>query len=778
MVESISSDMSANVPRPEPDCMALSSFFTYWRNLVNQETRFQAQLTELTERLRVRETETSELRAQMESLQQDVNVKSSSVDRLQAELQAAHKETEFVRQKLKQLQEEICTYKQKNLELVDSVEKKSDEYKTLASNSNERTAKLEATVSELNEKLQGLETQMNSIKEERDKLKQEHNTLEDERDEEKKIVQEALEVAEQEKQAIKKRWEEDFEKLRTVNTDREQQMLDDFEWKLREVQQSCKRRLDEKERQTVERIEQMEQTIQSKVQKADKQLNEVVHLKSYEAEVTQLRGLTHDQQHSLRTMSTRVDELQATEQHLQEEIARLHMSVDLEKQQLAAQQRRHDKDLADKERALQIRLEKQRGEVAVQWEQKLHQECARLKAELEQLHAEEKHLAVELVKVQRDREFDTVKEQWQRKLEQHVKELAELKETLAKKETKHQTEMERLQTNTDRDIVELRRELDKAEMGYHERVEKLLEDHELQLERLNEDADRRLKDAEQNCQMQVSCARATVELVKEQMERDTQDKLERLSNEHQSVLDEQWQRLTESKQQEVERIENEYKGKFDQLKEQFTIVQKTHQHKETELLAVISELKASVQAKDTALDQLQGTVDTLQGGVQVLNQEITNQDKHVTKIRSEAEQRIGELQHELKLDRDTLHTERQEYIKQMAHVQKQSQTVIEQLQRKCQCLTKLFEEMRARYERRESRPEDLNVISDLRGVIAEQEKDLAVLNEQKRYYQMELLKCTKQPTVAGEQHHVKQSVQLNGHESDIETSCDLPDNTL
>lgn len=357
----------------------------------------------------------------------------------------------------------------------------ADEYKTLEVSSKERTDKLETTVSELNAKLQGLETQLNGIREERDKLEEARNTLENERDEEKKIVQEALEVAEQEKEAIKKRWEEDFEKLRTVNTDREQQMLDDFEWKLREVQQSCKRRLDEKERQTLQRIEEMQRTVASKVQQADKQMNEVVHLKSYEAEVTQLRGLTNDQQHSLRTMSARVDELQAAEQTLQEEIGRLHMAVDLEKQQLAAQQRRHEKDLADKERALQIRLEKQRGEVAVQWEQKLRQECARLKAELEQLHAEEKHLAVELVKVQRDREFDTVKEQWQRKLEQHVKELAELKETLAKKEAKHQTEVERLQTNADRDIMELRRELDKAEMGYHERIEKMLEDHEQQL---------------------------------------------------------------------------------------------------------------------------------------------------------------------------------------------------------------------------------------------------------------------------------------------------------
>lgn len=54
-----------------------------------------------------------------------------------------------------------------------------------------------------------------------------------------------------------------------------------------------------------------------------------------------------------------------------------------------------------------------------------------------------------------------------------------------------------------------------------------------------------------------------------------------------------------------------------------------------------------------------------------------------------------------------------------------------------------FEEVRSRYERRESRQEDLNLISDLRQVIAEQEKDLACMNEEKRYFQMKLMSLEK-----------------------------------
>lgn len=47
---------------------------------MNQETQFQAQLAELSERLRVRDVETSELRVQIGKLDQNLYVKSSGMD--------------------------------------------------------------------------------------------------------------------------------------------------------------------------------------------------------------------------------------------------------------------------------------------------------------------------------------------------------------------------------------------------------------------------------------------------------------------------------------------------------------------------------------------------------------------------------------------------------------------------------------------------------------------------------------------------------------------------
>lgn len=58
-----------------------------------------------------------------------------------------------------------------------------------------------------------------------------------------------------------------------------------------------------------------------------------------------------------------------------------------------------------------------------QWEDKLRSECSRLKAELDELHAEEKHLAVESMKVQKEQEVRKLRQSWEQRQEEMTKEV-------------------------------------------------------------------------------------------------------------------------------------------------------------------------------------------------------------------------------------------------------------------------------------------------------------------------------------------------------------------
>lgn len=56
------------------------------------------------------------------------------------------------------------------------------------------------------------------------------------------------------------------------------------------------------------------------------------------------------------------------------------------------------------------------------------------------------------------------------------------------------------------------------------------------IERLTDEYEKKIKELEANWQMQITSTRTTLELVKEQMERDAQEKLQSLDQHHRSQL--------------------------------------------------------------------------------------------------------------------------------------------------------------------------------------------------------------------------------------------------
>lgn len=57
---------------------------------------------------------------------------------------------------------------------------------------------------------------------------------------ERQKLQTGLDAAIVERKKLETKWQNDFENLRTVNSDREEHLLQDCEWKLRSTEQMCK----------------------------------------------------------------------------------------------------------------------------------------------------------------------------------------------------------------------------------------------------------------------------------------------------------------------------------------------------------------------------------------------------------------------------------------------------------------------------------------------------------------------------------------------------------
>lgn len=153
-----------------------------------------------------------------------------------------------------------------------------------------------------------------------EKLRMERDELLDKLTAHEKLLRDILETASEEREQIAAKWKHEFEQLRNVNCSREETLMEDCEWKLRQVMKQLKEKMEkvEKEKLTLKDQSQVDrQTIRS-------QRDEIRGLKASEKEANQLRGLTSDQKDSITVMMKRMEdmrtELETVKKKLQAEI--------------------------------------------------------------------------------------------------------------------------------------------------------------------------------------------------------------------------------------------------------------------------------------------------------------------------------------------------------------------------------------------------------------------------------------------------------------------------
>jgi predicted nuclease with TOPRIM domain len=153
-----------------------------------------------------------------------------------------------------------------------------------------------------------------------EQLRQERDEILDKLTVQEKLLRDILQTASEEREQIIAKWKHDFEELRNHNCDQEEHLMEDCEWKLRQMMKQCKEKLDksEKEKLTLKDQAQVDrQTIRS-------QRDEIKNLKACEKEASSLRNLTTEQSDSLSSMIKRLDDLKSELSHtrgrLQDEI--------------------------------------------------------------------------------------------------------------------------------------------------------------------------------------------------------------------------------------------------------------------------------------------------------------------------------------------------------------------------------------------------------------------------------------------------------------------------
>jgi hypothetical protein len=149
-----------------------------------------------------------------------------------------------------------------------------------------------------------------------EKLRQERDELLDKLTVHEKLLREILQTATEEREQNAAKWKVEFEKLRDVNCSREETLMEDCEWKVRQMMKQCKEKLEkvEKEKLTLKDQAQIDrQTIRS-------QRDEIRNLKAAEREASQLRGVTNEQKDSIHMMTKNNEELRTELENIRKKL--------------------------------------------------------------------------------------------------------------------------------------------------------------------------------------------------------------------------------------------------------------------------------------------------------------------------------------------------------------------------------------------------------------------------------------------------------------------------
>ncbi|CAG0885688.1 unnamed protein product [Cyprideis torosa] len=386
--------------REELESVELALLLEAAANLLNLQFEV---LSLLLQRLLNRE---NELRRRLEELEVKLQERDDEVSQLKTKIEEVDEHLHQTRAELEETQVELRKMKDATAQAKLKAEKEFEE----------RDKEREQRIQELEKRNEELEEEVEELTAQKQDLTKRRDNANSEKEKELKFIHQALEEALTEREELQARFEKEFEFLRTVSSDREQQMLDDFEFKLREIERDYKMRMDEKEKEAECRVSNARQAIEMEMmhdrekileekKQAAEQMMKVLHLQSYEPEVRQLQGLVHEQQKALRVANMSCEQLKYTERNLSSEINRL--------------RRQHAEVIArmeqEKDRQLKNELDRLKTKLNNEWEFRLKTECSRLKSELDQLHEEEKELALESQRLQSQQELQELRAEFERR---------------------------------------------------------------------------------------------------------------------------------------------------------------------------------------------------------------------------------------------------------------------------------------------------------------------------------------------------------------------------
>ncbi|XP_054135302.1 protein FAM184A isoform X2 [Melozone crissalis] len=730
----------------------------------NQESMLRKNLGKLKTELQMVQDEAASLREKCQKLQVALGTAENNVQVLQKQLDDVKEEEMSLLSKHKEVESELAAARERLQQQATDLVLKASHIGMLQATQMTQ----EVTIRDLESEKSRLKEKLSQLEEERNLLQSKTQSL-DERQRQQilaleKKVNEARETQREyyEKELVKlqARLEGEAAQLKEAHS----KTLEELAWKHHTAIEAAHSNANKDKKKLQMELEQQFEKEKLHLEDDKNQLRQQLEnvkeelttkLTSANQEVCRLQDLVRKSEQGLGTAEGHISSLQEAQEILQKELeltrARLRETTDSlysVEGELDQERQQHEAMIAAMREEEKFKVDRMARDLEIKWTENLRQECNKLREELRLQHEEDKKAAMTQLLQLKEREKNAARDGWQKKVEDLLDQISLLKQNLEMQLSQSQSSLQQLQAQFSQERQRLTQEIQELEEEHQQRHKSLQEAHILAFQNMEETKEQEQKELEERLQQKHSeelhalkeTHKQAMEGFKLEMEQELQTLRFELEDEGKAMLASLRSELNHQHAAAIDQLRHNHQQELVAAKMELERSIELGRRQEKEFLCRISDLQDELRHRDHHIAELDKEILHLHENISALTKELEFKGKEILRIHSESNQQIRmheqdlSKKHEKELDVLTA-----DHIREKQSMLTDFNKTQELLKEINSALQISLEEMEEKYKNRESRPEDLQLISELKDLIAERDQLIKKLIEDKKFYQLELV---------------------------------------
>uniref|UniRef100_A0A3Q2XJS0 Family with sequence similarity 184 member Aa n=1 Tax=Hippocampus comes TaxID=109280 RepID=A0A3Q2XJS0_HIPCM len=467
-------------------------------------------------------------------------------------------------------------------------------------------------------------------------------------------------------------------------------------------------------------------------------------------EVSHLQELMRERDQNVSSAQNQITCLKETQEKLKIELdatrARVretsNLLTDLQ-EEIETQKQQHEARVMSIRTEEKQKMDKMADNLEQKWREALREEVRLLREELSEEYDADKQAALTQLSQQKELEMMAAREGWQRKVEDLLEQISLLKQSLELQLSQSQSALQQLQSQFSQERELLGQQLKEMQREHQRREHRLQEAHCCALSTMEEARQHQIRALEERLKQEQreevhalkEAHRRTLDILRQQSDQELQTLRFELEDEGKAKLASLRAELNHLHATAIEHLKQIH------LKENSTA--KRELEKEQELLVRISDLQADVCSRNNRITDLDHEIHSLNETIDTLTRELELKGKELLRVRSEAN-------HQIRAHEQDFAKRQERELGELSVVHHRETHIMladfnkaqEVLKDKITALQIILEGTEEKLRNRESRPEDLHLIAELREMVTEREalvKKHFMFLDDKKFYQLELV---------------------------------------